>query len=409
MTSTEWGRVDDDGTVYVKTAEGERSVGQYPVGTPEEALKFYTDRYLALETEVSLLDQRVRASVLGPEEAAESIKMVRAQVVEANAVGDLAGLAGRLDSLGPVIAQQRAVKRAEKAKKSAEAKEQKEQLVAAAEKIAEGNDWRHGANKLRELLDQWKALPRIDRPSDDSLWKRFSGARTAYTRRRKSHFAEQDQVRDSARVIKERLATEAEALSSSTEWGITAGRYRDLMRDWKAAGPAPKDVDDQLWARFRGAQDAFFGARDAANAALDQEFAANAEVKDALILEAEALLPVTDVEAAKKTFRDLADKWDAAGKVPRDRMKDLEGRMRTVEQTIRGLEDEQWRKSDPEKSARADDMVTKLETAIAGVEADLEKARAAGNDKLVKELEDNLASRQAFLEMAKRASDEFSG
>ncbi|WP_309648237.1 DUF349 domain-containing protein [Nocardioides sp.] len=409
MTSTEWGRVGDDGTVYVKTAEGERSVGQYPVGTPDEALKFYTDRFLALETEVSLLDQRVRSGVLGPDEAAESIKMVRAQVVEANAVGDLAGLTGRLDSLGPVIAQQRAVKRAEKAKKSAEAKEQKEKLVAAAEKIAEGNDWRHGANKLRELLDEWKALPRIDRPSDDSLWKRFSGARTAYTRRRKSHFAEQDQKRDSARVVKERLATEAESLSTSTEWGITAGRYRDLMRDWKAAGPAPKDVDDQLWARFRGAQDAFFGARDAANAALDQEFAANAEVKDALILEAEGLLPVTDVEAAKRAFRDLADKWDAAGKVPRDRMKDLEGRMRTVEQAIRGLEEEQWRKSDPEKSARAGDMVAKLQAAINGVEADLEKARAGGNEKKVRELEENLASRQAFLEMAKRAADEFSG
>ncbi|MCD4526049.1 DUF349 domain-containing protein [Nocardioides sp. cx-173] len=409
MTSTEWGRVGDDGTVYVKIADGERAVGQYPVGTPEEALKFYTDRYLALETEVSLLDQRVRSGVLGPDEAAESVKLVRAQVVDANAVGDLAALAARLDSLGPVLAQQRAARRAEKAQKSAEAKQQKEKLVAAAEKIAEGTDWRHGANRLRDLLEEWKALPRIDRASDDALWKRFSGARTAYTRHRKAHFAEQDVKRESARVIKERLAKEAEELAGSTEWGPTAGRYRDLMRDWKAAGPAPKDVDDALWARFRGAQDAFFGARDAANAALDAEFAANAEVKDQLIVEAEALLPVTDVEAAKRAFRDIADRWDAAGKVPRDRMKDLEARIRKVEQAIRGLEDEQWRKSDPEKSARAGDMVSKLEAAIAGVEADLERARAAGNEKQVKELEENLASRQAFLEMAKRAAQEFSG
>ena len=409
MTSTEWGRVGDDGTVYVKTTDGERAVGQYPVGTPEEALKFYTDRYLALETEVSLLDQRVRSGVLAPEEATETIKLVRTQVTEANAVGDLAALAARLDSLGPVIAQQRAARKAEKAQKAAESKQQKEKIVAAAEKIAEGNDWRHGANKLRELLDEWKALPRIDRASDDSLWKRFSGARTAYTRRRKSHFAEQDEKRASAQVVKERLAKEAEALSSSTEWGPTAGRYRDLMRDWKAAGPAPKDVDDALWARFRGAQDTFFGARDAANAALDAEFAVNAEVKEKLLVEAEALLPVTDVEAAKRAFRDIAEKWDAAGKVPREKIKDLEARIRKVEQTIRGLEDEQWRKSDPEKSARADDMVAKLEAAIAGVEADLEKARAAGNEKLVRELEDNLESRQAFLEMAKRASQEFSG
>ncbi|GEP34080.1 hypothetical protein NSZ01_18480 [Nocardioides szechwanensis] len=409
MTSTEWGRVGNDGTVYVRTSDGERAVGQYPVGTPEEALKFYTDRYLALETEVSLLDQRVRSGVLAPEEAAETIKLVRAQVVEANAVGDLAALAARLDSLGPVIAQQRAARKAEKAQKAAESKEQKEKIVAAAEKIAEGNDWRHGANKLRELLDEWKALPRIDRASDDALWKRFSGARTSYTRRRKSHFAEQDEKRASAQVVKERLAKQAEELASSTEWGPTAGRYRDLMRDWKAAGPAPKDVDDALWTRFRGAQDTFFGARDAANAALDAEFAVNAEVKEKLLVEAEALLPVTDVEAAKRAFRDIAEKWDAAGKVPREKIKDLEARIRKVEQTIRGLEDEQWRKSDPEKSARADDMVAKLQAAIAGVEADLEKARAAGNEKKVKELTDNLESRQAFLEMAKRASQEFSG
>jgi hypothetical protein len=408
VTSTEWGRVDDDGTVFVKTADGERAVGQYPAGTPEEALKFYTDRYSALETEVSLLDQRVRSAVLSPEEAMESIKTVRAQVVDANAVGDLAALVARLDSLGPVIAQQRSARKAEKAQKAAESKAEKEKLVAEAEKIAAGTDWRHGANRLREILDRWKALPRIDRASDDALWKRFSSARTTYTRHRKAHFAEQDEKREGARLVKMRLVKEAEALADSTDWGQTAGRYRDLMRDWKAAGPAPKDVDDELWKRFRGAQDKFFGARDAANAALDAEFAANAEVKEKLLVEAEALLPVTDVEAAKRAFRDLADRWDAAGKVPRDRMKELEARIRKVEQTIRSLEEEKWQKSDPEKSARADDMVSKLEAAISDIEADLEKARAAGNEKKVKDLEDNLASRQSFLDMAKRASADYS-
>ena len=332
MTSHEWGRVEDDGTVYVRTADGERAVGQYPEGTPEEALAFFTERYAALAFEVELLEQRVNSGVLTAEEAAESVKTVRAQVTDANAVGDLAGLVGRLNALGPIIASQREARRAEKAQRSAEAKAAKEKLVAEAEKLAESDDWRNGANRLRDLLEQWKALPRIDRASDDALWK-----------------------------------------------------------------------------RFRGAQDAFFGARDAANAAQDQEFAANAEVKEKLLVEAEALLPVTDVEAAKRAFRDLADRWDEAGKVPRDRMKDLEGRMRKVEQAIRGVEEEQWKRSDPEKSARADDMIGKLEAAIAKVEADIERARAAGDDKRVRDLEDNLASRRQFLEMARRASADFSG
>ncbi|MGI8645692.1 MAG: DUF349 domain-containing protein [Nocardioides sp.] len=409
MTSHEWGRVAEDGTVFVRTQDGERSVGQYPEGTPGEALQFYTERYAALETEVGLLEQRVRSAKLSPDEATTSIKTVRTQVIEANAVGDLQALAGRLDSLGPVIAGQRQARKAERARATAESRTQKEGIVAEAEKLATSSDWRNGVTRMRELLDTWKALPRIDRSTDDELWKRFSGARTTYTKARKAHFSVQHEKREGARAVKERLAAEAEALAGSTDWGATAGQYRDLMRDWKAAGPAPREVDEELWKRFRAAQDTFFNARDDANAKLDEEFAANAEVKKGLLVQAEALVPVTDLEAAKRTFRDIADKWDAAGKVPREQIKDLEARIRKVEQAIRGVEDAQWRRSDPEKSARADDMVGKLETAIADIESQLAAARSAGDHKLSSSLEENLASRQSFLTMAKQAADEFAG
>jgi hypothetical protein len=181
------------------------------------------------------------------------------------------------------------------------------------------------------------------------------------------------------------------------------------MRQWKAAGPAPREVEDELWARFRGAQDAFFGARDEAMAAQDSEFAANAEAKEKLLIDAEALLPVTDVDAAKRAIRDIAERWDAIGKVPRDKIRPLEDRMRAVEQAIRGIEEDKWRRTDPEKSARAEDMVTKLHEAIGKVESDLEKARSAGDQRRVTELEENLASRRAFLEMAERASADYSG
>ncbi|RYB96515.1 DUF349 domain-containing protein [Nocardioides glacieisoli] len=403
-----WGRVADDGTVFVRTADGERSVGSYEAGTPEEALEFFTKRYDELEGKVHLLEQRVASGRLAPEEATSSTKALREQVVDAHAVGDLVALAARLDALGPVIAVQRSARKEERAQKTAESKAEKEKLVAEAEKLAEGTDWRNGANRLRDLLTTWKELPRLDRATDDALWRRFSTARTTYTRHRKAHFAEEHERRDGARVVKERLAKEAEALSTSTEWGPTAGKYRDLMREWKAAGPAPREVDDQLWQRFRGAQDTFFGARDAANAALDEEFAANAVVKDEILVEAEKLVPVTDVDAAKKAFRDLADRWDAAGKVPRDRMKDLEARMRKVEQAIRAVEDEQWSRSDPEKSARADDMIGKLEAGIAETRAKLDKATAAGDAKRTKDLESELANKQAFLDMAKKAAADFS-
>jgi hypothetical protein len=403
-----FGRVDADGTVYVRMGGEERVVGQYPEGTPEEALAFFTKRYEALAFEVQLLEQRVRSGAMSPDEATSSITRVSAQLGEPHAVGDITSLIGRLNALKPVIGLQREQRREERTKRVEESRARKTAIVAEAEKIAAGTDWRNGANRLRDLLTEWKELPRLEKSADDELWHRFSSARTTYTRARKAHFAVVSEQRDGARVVKERLTKEAESLSGSTDWAGTATKYRNLMSAWKAAGPAPKDVDDALWKRFRGAQDVFFGARDAANAELDQEFAANAEVKKALLVEAEALLPVTDLAAAKKAFRDISERWDAAGKVPRDDMKTLEGRIRKVEQEIRGLEDAQWKKSDPEKSARADGMVGQLEDAIAKIEADLEKAKAAGNDKKVKDLEDNLESRRAFLEMAKQTASEFS-
>jgi len=409
VTSNQWGRVEDDGTVYVRTGEGaERAVGQYAAGSPEEALAFFTQRFEALAAEVELLEGRVNAQRMAPQEATESVRSMRAQVTQANAVGDLAALGARLDALGPVVALQRQAKKAEDARRVAETVQAKEALVAQAEQVGAGTDWRGGGQRLRDLLDQWKALPRLDRRTDDALWQRYAAARSAYHKARKVHHAEMDEKRAGARVVKERLVKEAEALSGSTDWGPTSGKYRDLMRDWKAAGPAPREVEDTLWQRFRAAQDVFFGARDAANAEQDKEFAQNAEVKEALLVEAEALLPITDLDAAKKSFRAISERWDEAGKVPRDRIKELDGRIRKVEQAIRGLEDEQWRRSDPEKSRRADGMVAQLEAAITKVESDLEKARAAGDERKARDLENDLASRQAFLDMARRASADYS-
>jgi hypothetical protein len=401
--------VSDDGTVYVRTADGERAVGQMPDATPEEALAFFTKRYDDLAFEVDLLEQRVKAGTVGPDEAASAVKQVHATLAEAQAVGDLAGLDARLDALTGTINVLRDKRKAERAAKLEAARGEKERIATEAEKLAEGNDWRNGANRLRDLLDEWKALPRLEKSVDDTLWRRFSTARTTYTRRRKAHFGELNEKREGARVVKERLVKEAEEVSGSTEWGPTAGKYRELMRQWKAAGPAPRGVDDQLWKRFRAAQDTFFGARDAANAETDREFAANAEKKEALLVEAEKLVPVTDLKAAKEAFRDIAERWDAAGKVPRDRMKDLEGRIRKVEQAIRGVEDDQWRRSNPEARARAADTVGQLEASIAELEAKHQKAVAAGKDKLAAEHASAIEARKAWLAEAQKALDEFSG
>ena len=64
-----YGRVSEDGTVFVRTADGERQVGQVPDADEAEALAFFVRRFEALETEVNLLAQRIGQGSLSPEEA----------------------------------------------------------------------------------------------------------------------------------------------------------------------------------------------------------------------------------------------------------------------------------------------------------------------------------------------------
>ena len=208
-----FGRVDADGTVYVVTKDGERVVGQWPDGDPAAALAFYRKRYDGLVVEVDLLEQRIKGGALSPDDATSTVAQVKKAVVEAQAVGDLDALTARLEALEPLISERREARRAERAAKAEDAKRAKAEIATEAEKLAQSNDWRNGANRLRDLLASWKSLPRIDKASDDELWHRFSSARTTYTRHRKQHFAELSSKREEAATVKERLAAEAEALS----------------------------------------------------------------------------------------------------------------------------------------------------------------------------------------------------
>ncbi|HEY8719292.1 DUF349 domain-containing protein, partial [Pengzhenrongella sp.] len=415
--ATAFGRVSEDGTVYVRETAGERIVGQYPAASAEDALSFYVRRYVDLQAKVVLFEARLGASDLPVKEIDQTLAKLTEETAEPAAVGDLDGLRARLDALRSIAAERRAVVEAERAAAKEAAVAARTEIVEQAEKITstdpERIQWRPAGEQLRILLDQWKEAqrsgPRIDRPTEESLWKRFSHARTSFDRERRHFFAELETRNADARAAKEALVAEAEALSGSTEWGPTAGAYRELMARWKAAGRASRKDDDALWARFRGAQDAFFAARDAVSAATDEEFRANLGVKERLLAEAEKLVPVKDLAAAKIALRDLQERWESAGKVPRADVQRIEARLRAVETTIRDADQAVWSRGNPETRARAEGAAAQLETAIAGLEADLASAQAAGNKRKVDEARTALEARRAWLEQVQRAADDHRG
>ncbi|MBT2455723.1 DUF349 domain-containing protein [Streptomyces sp. ISL-86] len=409
MSSDPWGRVDETGTVYVRTAEGEQVVGSWQAGTPEEALAYFERKYEGLVVEIGLLERRVRTTDLSAKDAQTAIDHLRTQVDEHHAVGDLAALRVRLDKLVATVDSRREERKIQKAKQTDEARAAKDALVVEAEGLAQSDQWRSAGERLRALVDIWKGLPRLDRKSDDELWHRFSHARSAFSKRRKAHFASLDAQREDARKAKEKLVAEAESLSKSTDWGPTAARYRELMADWKAAGRAQRESEDDLWNRFRGAQDVFFAARSEVFAERDAEQVENLKLKEELADEAEKLVPVTDLKAARAAFRSLNERWEAIGHVPRDARPKVEGRMQTVERAIQEAEEGEWRRTNPEARARAAGLTGQLQAAVDKLRGQIDAARAAGNnakaDKLARELE----GRQALLDQALKGLEEFGG
>jgi hypothetical protein len=392
-----FGRVDPDGTVWLITSAGERQIGSWQAGDTEAAFAHFGRRFDDLYTEVALMEGRL-ASGTGD---ARKIKAAAAQMAEslptASVLGDVDALAARLTAIVDKADASAMEDRARRDEHRAAQTAHKEALAVEAETIAaESTQWKSAGDRLREILDEWRTITGLDRKTDDALWKRYSAARETFNRRRGSHFAELDRERVGARQAKEALCERAEALSDSTDWGPTGATFRDLLTEWKAAGRASKDVDDALWARFKGAQDKFFSARNATNAERDAEFGVNADAKQALLAQAEAI-DSSDADAARAALRAIEDKWDAIGKVPRERGAELERRLRVVEKRIREAATTGW--TDPEAQARADQFRVRAEQ----YEQQATKAEAAGRTKDAEQARANATQWREWAEAAVEA------
>ena len=198
-------------------------------------------------------------------------------------------------------------------------------------------------------------------------------------------------------------------LATTTDWAGTTRAYRTLMDRWKSAGHAGRQDEDRLWARFRAAQDAFFAARDAVNAERDVEYKANLDRKRALAAEAEALLPVTDVGAAKKALRGIQERWEAIGHVPRQDKERIERRLRVVEDTIRQADDRRSQSVDPARRARAEDTAERFRSALIRAEKDLDLARATGDQRRIDAAQAAVDSTRSLLAAVEGTVTEFSG
>lgn len=401
-----FGRVTDDGTVFVRLPNGEEHrVGQYTAGTPDEALDFYARKFEDLSTEIDLTATRLADNKCTPREALVVANKARDNLGNPGFVGDVALLMAKIGQLEVLANIRSQLMEEERKQAQAEAAVAREAIVVEAEGLAESHDWRKTGDRFRELVDQWKALPKPtgeQRAATDALWERFRTARKVFDKARKTHREEQERKQTTAAAAKTELVAEAQKLSASTDWIATAGEYRTLMERWKKAGFAGKKHDEQLWTQFKAAQDEFFTARKTQLNARDAEQAENLKVKEALVVKAEALLPIKDAKSAKRAFRELQGEFLAAGHVPIKAKRRIDTRMKAVEDAIRDAEQAVWRRTNPEIRDRANGLVDNFRKSVAKLEEQLAKAQDAGAD--TGDLESSLAQQKLLLESAERSA-----
>lgn len=402
-----WGRVDETGTVYVTDRGVERAVGQYPDGTPEEALAYFTRKYVELEGKVRLLEQRARAGAPAAD-IAKTVASLTADLESAAAVGDLESLRGRVTALTSTVEKLTEEQKAEEAAAAEAAVADRTAIVEAAEAIAardpQSIQWKQASAELEALFTRWKDHqqngPRVPKKVADDLWKRFRAARSTVESHRRAFFAGLDAEHKEVRTRKQGLIDQAVALASQGASGIPA--YRRLLDEWKTAGRAGKKVDDALWEQFKAAGDALYSAKAEVDARENEEFAGNLAVKLALLDEAAPLLTATDRVQARNTLSSIQRRWEAAGKVPRDQVRIVEDRLRQIELAVKKLEEDHWNRTDPEKKARSEGLAAQLEAAIQGLEVDLAAATAAKDARRIAEVTEALEARRAWLSAVDR-------
>ncbi len=388
-----WGRIDDDGTVYVRTADGERAVGSWQAGEPEAGLAYYERRYADLATEVELLESRLTSGAGDAKATWNQAGVLEDSLVDASVVGDLEGLRTRLTALRATAEAKMAEQLLAKEQSRAEAIAAKEQLIAEAEQIAEkGTAWKASGDRLRVIVDEWKQIKGIDRKTDDALWKRYAAARDAFGRRRGSHFAALDTERGEAKAVKEALVAKAEELSASDDWRATASAMKDLMTQWKAAGRAGRGDEDALWQKFRAAQDSFFARRAEVFAERDAGETANQKKKEEVIAEAESL-DLSDPKRAQARLREITERYEKSGRVPRDAMRRLEDRMHAAEQRVRDAVDSEWKQA----AIESNPFLAELRARLAEAEAKLERAKASGDSARIAKVEAEVQQRRALI------------
>lgn len=191
-----------------------------------------------------------------------------------------------------------------------------EQVEAIAKEENKGAaDWERHTKQIIALQAEWKTIGFAPQKMNVKIFERFRtacddffGRKVDYFKQLKERFAENTQK-------KRELVAKAVALKDSTEWRSTADKLINLQKEWKTIGMTPKKVGDALWNEFIGACNAFFDARNTAQAGTKNDEHQNLEKKRGIIRQLQQMVE-NAADATQESVRQLVEEYNQIGHVP---------------------------------------------------------------------------------------------
>ncbi len=176
-------------------------------------------------------------------------------------------------------------------------------------------------DKLAMLQTKWHETGPVHRDHRTEIIERFKKAADAVYSRRKEQIEKLKAQQEQNAKLKIEICEEAEKIeipenASFNDWKKISEAVDRLWERWKKTGRADKNLNEELWQRFRKANDVIFKKRKAFFDQRKKEFQTNLQKKNDICSRAEALVNSSDWKAAAAEMRKLNEEWKKVGFVP---------------------------------------------------------------------------------------------
>jgi len=243
-----------------------------------------------------------------------------------NAIGDFTPLLAAVAKMEQAIKDQYATNYKVKA-----------EIVGRAEALKDSEDWRAATQGFKELVEEWKNAPPVEKDKNEQLWQQLEAARNHFYERKRLFHEDLEKEFMQNLDLKMELCEQAEALANSEEWRKTSDKMKELLEKWKTIGRvATHEKNEELWNRFIAARNTFFERKKQHYELIQQEQEVNYKQKLEIVEKAEALKDSTDWKATTEAYSALMDAWKKTGRVPSERSDELWSRLQAARDTFFG-------------------------------------------------------------------------